>query len=457
VEPRASGRVLIIDDEPEVCALLDAGLTKRGFTTAFRTSGEEGLELLATEDFDVVVADLQMKGMTGLALCERIVGTRPDVPVIVITAFGSLDTAIAAIRAGAYDFLPKPFELEVLRIAVGRAVRDRALRDEVKRLRRAAAEARQFEEMVGTSPAMKRIYELLDRVAALDTSVLITGESGTGKELAARALHQRSARRAGPFVAINCAAMPEALLESELFGHVRGAFTDARTARTGLFQKAHGGTLFLDELGEMPLGLQPKLLRALQEKTVRPIGSDDEVAVDVRIVSATNRDLETAVEERRFREDLYYRIHVVHVEMPPLRSRGTDVLLLAQRFVDRFAAVTGRSVTGLSPAAADKLMSYVWPGNVRELSNCMERAVALAGFEQIGAEDLPEKVRNHQTKHVVVATDDPAELMPLEEVERRYILRVLEAVRGNKTRAAEILKLDRATLYRKLARYGSAD
>jgi two-component system response regulator HydG len=344
-----------------------------------------------------------------------------------------------------------------LRIAVERAVRDRALRDEVKRLRRAAAEAREFEEMVGTSAAMKRVYELLDRVAALDTSVLITGESGTGKELAARALHRRSARHAGPFVAINCAAMPEALLESELFGHVRGAFTDARTARTGLFQKAHGGTLFLDELGEMPLGLQPKLLRALQEKSVRPIGSDDEVAVDVRIVSATNRDLEAAVEERRFREDLYYRIHVVHVEMPPLRSRGTDVLLLAQRFVDRFAAVTGRSVTGLSPAAADKLVSYAWPGNVRELSNCMERAVALAGFEQIGAEDLPEKVRNHQPKHVVVATDDPAELLPLEEVERRYIVRVLEAVRGNKTRAAEILKLDRATLYRKLARYGSAD
>jgi two-component system response regulator HydG len=457
VEPRTTGRVLIIDDEREVCELIEAGLKKRGFVAAYRTSGEEGLDLLATEDFDVVVADLHMKGMTGLALCERIVGTRPDVPVIVITAFGSLDTAIAAIRAGAYDFLPKPFELEVLRIAVERAVRDRALRDEVKRLRRAAAEAREYEEMVGTSPAMKRVYDLLDRVAALDTSVLVTGESGTGKELAARALHRRSARSAGPFVAINCAAMPEALLESELFGHVRGAFTDARTARTGLFQKAHGGTIFLDEIGDMPLGLQPKLLRVLQEKTVRPVGGDDEMAVDVRILSATNCDLEAAVEERRFREDLYYRIHVVQVEMPPLRSRGTDILLLAQRLVDRFATATGRTVTGLSPGAADKLMSYAWPGNVRELSNCMERAVALARYEQIGAEDLPEKIRSHQAKHVVVATDDPAELVPLEEVERRYILRVLEAVRGNKTRAAEILRLDRATLYRKLARYGSAD
>ncbi|WP_348652744.1 sigma-54 dependent transcriptional regulator [Polyangium sp. 6x1] len=451
------GRVLIIDDDPDVCELLDAGLEKRGFVTSYRTSGEAGLDLLAAEDFDVVVSDLQMKGMTGLALCERIVGTRPDVPVIVITAFGSLDTAIAAIRAGAYDFLPKPFELEVLRIAVERAVWHRALRDEVKRLRRAAAEAREFEEMVGASAAMKRATDMLERVAHLDTSVLITGESGTGKELAARALHRRSARRGGPFVAINCAAMPEALLESELFGHVRGAFTDARAARTGLFQKAHGGTLFLDEIGDMPLGLQPKLLRVLQERAVRPIGGDDEVAVDVRIVSATNRDLEAAVEERRFREDLYYRIHVVQVEMPPLRSRGTDILLLAQRFVEKFAAATGRRVTCLSPAAADKLMSYTWPGNVRELSNCIERAVALATFEQIGAEDLPEKIRAHEAKHVVVATDDPAELLPLKEVERRYILRVLEAVRGNKTRAAEILKLDRATLYRKLARYGHGD
>jgi len=448
-------RVLIIDDEPSVCELLDAGLSKRGFSTAYRTSGDAALELLATEDFDVVVADLHMKGMNGLALCERITQSRPDLPVIVITAFGNLDAAIAAIRAGAYDFLPKPFELEVLRIAVERAVKHRALRDEVKRLRKAAAEAHEFEEMIGGSPAMKAVYDLLDRVADVDTSVLITGESGTGKELAARALHRRSSRGAGPFVAVNCAAVPEALLESELFGHVRGAFTDARTPRTGLFQRAQGGTLFLDEIGDMPIGLQPKLLRVLQEKVIRPIGADDEVPIDVRIVSATNRDVEAAVEERRFRQDLYYRIHVVHVEMPPLRSRGTDVLLLAQKYVERFALKASRSITGLSPSAAEVLLAYPWPGNVRELSNCMERAVALTSFEQIGVQDLPDKIRQHKASHVVVASDDPAELVSLEEIERRYILRVMEAVRGNKTRAAEILKLDRATLYRKLARYGS--
>lgn len=447
-------RVLIIDDEPSVCELLEAGLSKRGFRAAYRTNGPAALELLEQEDFDVIVTDLHMKGMNGLELCQRVTQIRPNVPVIVITAFGNLDAAIAAIRVGAYDFVPKPFEMEVLRIAVERAGKHRALREEVKRLRQAATESRHFDEMVGTSQQMKKVYELLDRVANMDTSVLVTGESGTGKELAARALHKRSHRHQGPFIAINCAAVPETLLESELFGHVRGAFTDARAARTGLFQQARGGTIFLDEIGDMPLGLQPKLLRVLQEKVIRPIGSDEEVPLDVRVVSATNRDLDSAVEERRFRQDLYYRINVVHVEMPPLRSRGMDVLMLAQKHIEKFATQTGRNVTGLTSAAAEKLLSYPWPGNVRELANSMERAVALARHDRIGFEDLPEKVRNHQASHVVVVTDDPAELMSLEEVERRYILRVMEAVRGNKTRAAEILKLDRATLYRKFARYG---
>ena len=449
-------RVLIIDDESSVCELLEAGLAKRGFTTAHRTSGEAALELLAHEDFDVVVTDLHMKGMNGLMLCERLMQSRPDVPVIVITAFGNLEAAIAAIRAGAYDFLPKPFELEVLRMAIERAVKHRALRDEVKRLRAAAADARAFDEMLGASAVMKVVYDLIERVAEVDTSVLITGESGTGKELAARAIHRRSARSAGPFVAVNCAAVPEPLLESELFGHVRGAFTDARTSRTGLFQKACGGTLFLDEIGDMPVGLQPKLLRVLQEKLVRPVGADDEAPIDVRIISATNREFEALVEEKTFRLDLYYRINVVHMEMPPLRSRGTDTLLLAQKFIERFANASNRRVTGLSPGAAEKLLAYHWPGNVRELSNCIERAVALARYDTIGLEDLPERIRNHKVSHVVVASDDPAELLPLEEVERRYILRVVDAVRGNKTRAAELLKLDRATLYRKLARYGGA-
>jgi two-component system response regulator AtoC len=451
-----SGRVLLIDDEIGVCETLRAALSKKGFEVAFRTTAQEGFDLLSSEDFDVVVTDIHMRGTSGLDLCERIAQNRPDLPVVVITAFGSLDTAVASIRAGAYDFITKPFEVEALRLTLERAALHRKLREEVKRLQRAVAERQSFDDIVGASSAMKAVFDMIDRVAGSSASILVTGESGTGKELVARALHRRSPRRGGPFVAINCAALPEALLESELFGHAKGAFTDARTSRPGLLTRASGGTLLLDEIGEMPLGLQPKLLRALQEKTVRPVGSDEEVPFDARIVASTNRDLETAVEERAFREDLYYRINVVHIELPPLRSRGADVLLLAQKLTEHFAAAAGRGVRGISAAAAEKMLSYAWPGNVRELSNCIERAVALARYDEIAVEDLPDKIRSYRRSHVVVAADDPSELVSMEEVERRYIVRVLEAVGGNKTLAARVLGFDRATLYRKLARYGIA-
>ncbi|HVY62888.1 MAG TPA: sigma-54 dependent transcriptional regulator, partial [Planctomycetota bacterium] len=370
------------------------------------------------------------------------------------TAFGTLETAIEAIRAGAYDFVTKPFEVDALALALDRAVQHRALKEEVKRLRRAVQETRQFEEIIGSGPAMQALFDLLDRAADADAAVLVTGETGTGKELVARALHRRSRRRAGPFVAVNCAALPEALLESELFGHARGAFTDAKAAREGLFVKANKGTLFLDEIGDMPLGLQPKLLRALQERKVRPVGSDTEVPFEARLVSATHADLETAVAEGRFREDLFFRVNVIHVEVPPLRARGGDVLVLAQRFLEHFATRAEKKVTGISGPAAEKLLAYSWPGNVRELQNCIERAVALTRFEQVMIEDLPEKVREHRPSHVVTAGDDPSEILPMEEVERRYILRVLDAAGGNKTLAARLLGFDRMTLYRKLERYG---
>ncbi|HEX8434826.1 sigma-54 dependent transcriptional regulator [Archangium sp.] len=446
------GRILVVEDEREMRALLEKGLARRGFVPTVLGRAEEAFPLLEAEDFDTVLTDLRMPGMDGLALCERIVLNRPDIPVVVVTAFGSLETAVAAIRAGAYDFVTKPVDLDALVLVLERAVQHRALREEVRRLRVALGDVSADGGVVGDSQALRRVYELIDRVADSDASVLITGESGTGKEVAARALHARGRRQAGPFVAINCAAMPEQLLESELFGHARGAFTDAKAARTGLFIKANGGTLFLDEVGELPLALQPKLLRALQERTVRPVGGDSEVPFDARIVAATNRDLELAVEEGRFREDLYYRLNVIGLELPPLRARGNDVLLLAQRFLEHFATRGGKRVVGLSPAAAQRLLVYSWPGNVRELQNCIERAVALTSYEQLTVEDLPERIRDYRAPSNLPSEGDLSELVSLEEMERRYIQRVLDAVGGSRTLASRLLGVDRKTLYRKLGR-----
>jgi two-component system response regulator HydG len=444
-----------VDDDEAMCAMLAQALGKRGFTVTTRLDAAAAFELLLAEDFEVLVTDLNLKGMSGPELCERVVANRRDVPVVVITAFGSMETAIAAIRAGAYDFVTKPIEMDALGITLERAVRHRALTDEVRRLRRAVADARGLDEMIGASRAMAAVYDVVTRVAETDATVLITGESGTGKELVARALHRRSTRADGPFVTVNCAAMPEPLLESELFGHTKGAFTDAHTARTGLFLQASGGTLFLDEIGELPMSLQPKLLRALQERKVRPVGADTELSFDARIVAATNADLEGLIEEKRFREDLYYRFNVVHVALPPLRIRGgTDILPLAQHFVETMAAHFGKQVKGISVAAAEKLVTYDWPGNVRELSNCIERAVALARFEELAVEDLPEKVRAYRPHSMVVVADEPGELVPMAEVERRYILKVLEAHGGSRTNAARTLGLDRKTLYRRLKAYG---
>ena len=449
--------VLIVDDDPSTCSLVQLGLRPEGFEVSSATSGEKALQVLDAENIDVVLTDLNMGGMSGLQLCQEIAQRHANVPVVVVTAFGSLETAVAAIRAGAYDFVTKPFEMEALALAVERALRFRELRAEVRRLRAAVGEGDWSDDLIGTSPAMKELRSLLERVAQSDATVLITGESGTGKEVVARALHRHGRPNPGPFVAVNCAAMPEPLLESELFGHVRGAFTDAKTARTGLMVQADGGTLLLDEIGEMPLGLQPKLLRALEERRVRPVGGTTEVPFNARLIASTNRDLETAIEEGRFREDLYYRINVLNVPLPPLRSRGGDVLLLGQHFIDHFASQAKKDVKGMASGTADKLMTYPWPGNIRELRNCMERAVALTRYDNITPEDLPEKTRGYRSQHVVVAGDDLDELVPLEQVERRYILRVLEAAGGNKSMAAQTLGLNRKTLYRKLAQYGVSD
>jgi len=449
------GRILVVDDDRSLCETLAVALPKHGFTVDWCTAPADAIEVLGASDVDAVVTDLRLGTASGLDLCACIVADWPEVPVVLITAFGTLDTAIAAIRAGAYDFITKPIAIDALVVALERAVERRRLRTEVASLRRAVGGMQgRFGKLLGSSDAMRGVYDLLERIVDVPASVLVTGESGTGKEVVARALHDASPRRSHPFVAINCSAVPEALLESELFGHARGAFTDARSPRTGLFVQANGGTLLLDEVGDMPLALQPKLLRALQERSVRPVGGDAEVPFDVRIVATTNRDLRALIDEQRFREDLYFRLNVIAVEMPPLRARGGDVLVLAQHFVDLHAARAGKRVTGMSPAAAERLLAYPWPGNVRELQNCIERAIALTRHDEIQVDDLPQSVRSFKRSHVLLAAEDPSELVPLEVVERRYVLRVVEAAGGNKSLAAQILGITRKTLYRKLEEYG---
>ncbi|MBX3160146.1 MAG: sigma-54-dependent Fis family transcriptional regulator [Deltaproteobacteria bacterium] len=446
-------RVIIVDDDQGMRDMLAARLTHRGFAVTTCASGGEALDALDRVDADIVVSDVTMRGMTGVELCRRLLEHRPNLPVVLITAFGTMELAIQAIRAGAYDFLPKPFEIDQLAIAIERGVALAQLKDEVQRLRRAVAPPG-FGTLIGESPRMTELYQVLGKIAQSQAAVMITGESGTGKELVARAIHDAGERAGGPFVAVNCAAMPAQLLESELFGHEKGAFTDARSAKAGLFTTANGGTIFLDEVGELPLEMQPKLLRALQQHAVRPVGSNAEVPFDARVITATNRDLETMVEERRFREDLYFRINVLQVDLPPLRSRGGDVLVLARHFLDKIAARTQKRIVGFSPEAAQKLVAYAWPGNVRELENCIERAVALASYDHIAVGDLPEKVRAFRSSQMVVGDDDPATLVTLEELERRYVARVLESVANNKAAAARILGIERKTLYRMLERWG---
>jgi two-component system response regulator HydG len=447
-------RALIVDDEPAECQLVCDALSHAGFEVSSAQSPGRALDLLATRPFDVVLTDLNMPGMSGTELCRRIIEAAPHVPVVLVTAFGSIDSAVDAMRAGAYDFLTKPFDVDAVALVLRRAVEHRALKCEVDALRRVVDTSQRYGGLLGNSQAMRDLYGMIERIASNDAPILITGESGTGKEIVAREIHARGRQAKGRFVAVNCAAMPEALLETELFGHVRGAFTDARTPREGLLVAARGGTLLLDEIGDMPIGLQPKLLRALQERVVRPVGATEEVPFDARIIAATNRDLETAIEAGRFREDLYYRINVIHLQLPPLRARGGDALGLAQNFLGEAAVRNGKPVPSLTSGAAERLLAYDWPGNVRELRNCMERIVALARTERIDEGDLPPKVRDYRSGHVLVAGDHPHELQPLEEVERRYILRVVEACKGNKSQAARVLGIGRKTLYRRLVSFG---
>jgi DNA-binding NtrC family response regulator len=450
-EPRPTGTILVIDDDAALCELIEEVLAARGHRIRSAQNVAAARPVLEHEELDVVLTDLNMPGTNGIDFCAELQTNRPDLPVVIMTAFGSLETAIAALRAGAYDFVTKPVDFDLLGFCLERALEHRQLQEKIRVLKDQVRLDRTENTLLGESPALQMIREQIARLAGLDTSILISGESGTGKELVARALHRQSRRSGGPFIAVNCAALPESLLESELFGHVRGAFTDAREDRRGLFAEASGGTLFLDEIGELPLALQPKLLRVIEERKVRPLGGSREVACDVRLLTATHRDLAEAVKEGTFRGDLYYRLNVIQIELPPLRTRSNDILLLAQQFIAELAERFGKSVTGLTEPAARCLLVYPWPGNVRELRNVIERAVALAGHDRLTVQDLPENLQKPGGAATFPdAPFDPLAMPTLAEMEHRYIDQVLSRVGGNRTLAARILGVDRKTLYRKL-------
>ena len=443
--------ILIAEDEDLMRAILTRLLSGAGYRVVAVASAEEALERFASDDVAVTLTDIRMGGMDGLTLLDRIKDINQEALVIVMTAYSSVDSAVAALRKGAYDYVTKPFVNEDLLQAVKNAIRQRELFRENRALRRELDRRYRFAEIIGTSDALGAVFRLVEKVANTNTNILIEGESGTGKELVARAIHYNSGRAERPFVAINCGALPETLLESELFGHTKGAFTGAAVNKLGLFRSAEGGTIFLDEIGEVSPAMQVRLLRALQEHEVTPLGASAPVAFDARIICATNRDLEREVAEGRFREDLFYRLNVIEIHLPPLRERREDVPLLVRHFIGRTAREQQAAEKSIETEALSALINYTWPGNVRELQNAVERAFTLSG-EVIDLGSLPPKIRATTGDHLPMR--DPDGLRPtLEEVERRHIFETMNAVNQDKTRAANILGIDLSTLYRKLKRY----
>jgi DNA-binding NtrC family response regulator len=434
-------QVLIVDDEPAMLRVMHRHLAGDGFTVTAVETGPQAIAALAREDYDVVLTDLVMTDVDGLAVLREARRLRPGARVILMTAFTTVETAIAAMREGAYDYLSKPFKMGEVSLAVRRALEDHRLREENRRLRDEIGRRYAVTSFLGRSPAMEPVFEQLAAVTASVASVLLLGESGSGKELAARSIHWNGARQAGPFVAINCAAIPDSLLESELFGHEKGAFTGAQRKRRGLFADANGGTLFLDEIGDMSLSLQAKLLRALQDRIVRPLGGNEEVPIDIRIISATNRDLATLVGNGSFREDLYYRLSVIPIRIPSLRERIEDIPLLAQHFLERAAATIGRRFDGFADDAVAWLVKQPWPGNVRQLENVVERAATLAKGPWITRGDVDADV-------VGLGRSARLRQPTLEEVEREYIEQVLAKTKGDKNAAARILGVSVRTLQR---------
>lgn len=437
--------ILFVDDDPEMRELVQEFFQPEGYVVSVAVNGKDALSQIAALDFDCVVTDLRMQEMDGLSLLKEIHGQKTQLPVVLITAFGSIETAVEAIKEGATNFVPKPFKMQTLKAIVDKAVDQKWMAEENRFLKTELEEKYSFHSIIGKSKSMQQVYELINQVASSHSNVLIEGESGTGKELVARALHYNSMRSQFPFVAINCSALPETLLESELFGYMKGAFTDAKTSKKGLFEAADGGTLFLDEISSMPLGLQAKILRALQDGEIRPLGHTQSRKVDVRIITATNKDLERSIEEGVFREDLYYRLNVIRIVLPPLRDRREDIPLLSQHFLTHYTRLNKKKIGGFDPAAMSFLMNAHWKGNVRELENAVERAVVLCKGEMISAAEVLPTARSTKKGKL----DFGGVFIPLKEMERIYVDKVLESVGGNKEKAAKILGISSRTLYRR--------
>ncbi len=436
-------RILIVDDEAGMRDFLSILLRKEGYGVSLAESAEKAIELLGRGEFDLVISDIAMPGLSGIDVLRHSRAANPDTPVILITAYASTESAVEALKLGAWDYLLKPFDVEELKNIVRNALEKRRLENENRILKRELKEKGRLEDLVGESPRMKEVLELIDRIAPTHSTVLICGESGTGKELAARAIHAGSPRHDRPFVSINCGAMPDELLESELFGHARGSFTGAVTAKKGLFEVAEGGTVFLDEIGDTTPAMQVKLLRVLQERRMRRVGGTEETEVNVRVLAATNQDLEAMVRDKRFREDLFYRINVIQIQMPPLRDKREDIPRLVTHFLQKYATIMGKRVTGISDEALQPLLQHAWPGNVRELENVVERAVALARGDKVTPDDLTRDLGGSSRP----ARDLPGELSDsgidlerqLEDLRERFMQMALERAHGVQTRAAELL------------------
>jgi two-component system response regulator PilR (NtrC family) len=454
-----TGDILIVDDERSMREFLGIYLRREGYRIEAAAGGKEAIAALKARTFDLVITDLRMPDLDGLSILAQAKQLHPDTEVVVVTAFSTTETAIAAMKAGAHDYLTKPFKIDEVGLVVTRAMEKRRLARENLALRDEIKGRYKLERLLGKSPPMQRVFDILRKVASTRTSVLLIGESGTGKELAARALHELSPRADHSFVAVNCGAIPETLLESELFGHVKGAFTGAGADKQGLFEAAHNGTLLLDEVAELPVAMQVKLLRVLQERKVKLVGGVSEREVDVRIVAATNRDLETEVEKGTFRQDLYYRLNVIQVRLPPLRERREDLPLLVDHFIRKFSAEHGRNVVGAAPEVMSALMAYHFPGNVRELENMIERAVTLATADWLAIDAFPNLVGLQgavpAANPVASLSDEGMDLeRHLEEYERTILIKALEKTGGNRTEAARLLRVSFRSMRYRLSKLG---